>query len=153
MRSFKSLLLVLLCALPFAASADVWLKTQTPAAPQILDVGEAFELMPVERSGRHLTVSWFISKGYYLYRERMHFKVIDPQGERLGMPKFPASETHHDAHFGDVHIYRGGRISVELPLAKSASPPRQLEVSYQGCAESGVCYPPQTKILDIPAQP
>ncbi|MGH8461981.1 MAG: protein-disulfide reductase DsbD domain-containing protein [Stenotrophobium sp.] len=150
MRSTTRLLLMLTCLLPLAAQADAWLKGKAEG-PQILPVDSAFQLMPVERDADALRVSWFISKGYYLYRERMQFRVIDPRGDKLGQARMPTGVPHDDPYFGTVHIYRGGdNLAISLPLTTHAEQPRKLEVRYQGCAEAGVCYPPQTRILDIP---
>ena len=152
MRSLSRLLpllLVLPCLLPLAAQADPLLKSKIEG-PQVLPVDAAFELMPVERDAHALRVSWFISKGYYLYRERLQFRVIEPQGSTLGKAQMAAGERHNDPDFGNVHIYRGGNLVVTLPLMARAENVRKLEVRYQGCAEAGVCYPPQTHIVDIP---
>ncbi|MDD1625590.1 MAG: protein-disulfide reductase DsbD, partial [Methylococcaceae bacterium] len=65
-------------------------------------------------------------------------------------PVFPAGDTKHDENFGDVVIYHNNlRIPVSLEAANEASS-IQLLVQYQGCADRGVCYPPQKKTVDIP---
>ncbi|MGH8506623.1 MAG: protein-disulfide reductase DsbD domain-containing protein [Stenotrophobium sp.] len=146
----RFLLMTLLALSPLIANAGPWLKTPADG-PQILPVDSAFQLMPVEHDAHALRVSWFISKGYYLYRERMHFRVIAPQGAVLGKPELPAGERQNDPGFGIVHVYRGSDLAIKLPLKAGAQAPGKLEVRYQGCAEVGVCYPPQTRIVDIPA--
>ena len=146
----RLLLVTLLGLSPLIANADPWLKTPADG-PQILPVDPAFQLMPVERDARALRVSWFISKGYYLYRERMHFRVIAPRGAALGKPQMPAGERQDDPGFGVVHVYRDSNLVIDLPFKSGTQRPSRLEIRYQGCAEAGVCYPPQTRIVDIPA--
>jgi thiol:disulfide interchange protein len=155
MRLRLTLLLLAACvALPVTGgAAGLW--HDNASAPDILPVDQAFQLQPVERVKGHLQLSWLIAKGYYLYRERIHVEAFDPLAAKLGKLQLPPGEKHHDEHFGDVQIYRGGLISAELyaSKAKANAKLRKLKVSYQGCAESGVCYPPQTRIVDIPSLP
>jgi thiol:disulfide interchange protein len=132
-------------------AAGLW--HDNTSAPDILPVDEAFQLQPVERVNGHLQLSWLIAKGYYLYRERIHIEAFEPPAAKPGKLQLPPGEKHHDEHFGDVQIYRGGLVNAELSTGKAAAKLRKLKVSYQGCAESGVCYPPQARIVDIPALP
>ena len=137
-----------LCALPFCSIAGgLW--HNDAGAGSLPTVDEAFELQPAERINGHVRITWLIGKDAYLYRERLHFESADPVGSVLPVPKLPAGETHHDEHFGDVHIYRSGLLTAEFPAGK-LSALRKLKVGYQGCADSGVCYPPQTRILKLP---
>lgn len=147
----RLLLIALLSLSPLIANADPWLKSSAEG-PHILPVDSAFQLMPVEHDAHALRVSWFINKGYYLYRERMHFRVLDPQGVTLGKPQLPTGERQNEPGFGIMHVYRGSDLVINLPLKAATQTPSKLEVRYQGCAEAGVCYPPQTRIVDIPAQ-
>jgi thiol:disulfide interchange protein DsbD len=154
-RLTSCLLLVAVCVLPVSAGAGALWHEQgsASATPDILPVDEAFQLQPVERDKHGLKLGWFVAQGYYLYRERISIEPLEPTTAKLAKPKLPAGEKHHDEHFGDVHIYRGGRYVAEIPGGKSIARLRKLKVSYQGCAESGVCYPPQTRIVDIPTLP
>ncbi|MFN5744717.1 MAG: protein-disulfide reductase DsbD [Methylococcaceae bacterium] len=94
-----------------------------------------------------ITFSWDIADGYHLYRKRIKFASRTP-GVEVGQPEFPPGETVHDAAMGDMDIYHG-HIDVRVPLSRSASGSENvtLEVSSQGCAEAGVCYPPQKKTV------
>ncbi|MES2489408.1 MAG: protein-disulfide reductase DsbD domain-containing protein [Pseudomonadota bacterium] len=154
-RLTLSLLFAASCVLPcFAIAAGLWnAPNNVNVAPNILAVDEAFQLQPVERTKRGLKLGWFVSSGYYLYQERIRIEAATPATLKLSKPKFPVGEKHHDEHLGDVHIYRGGRHEVEIAGGKSLNKLQQLKITYQGCAESGVCYPPQTRIVDIIALP
>ena len=145
-----ALLLAVSCILPgFAIAGSLWHGDKTNSAPDILPVDQAFELQPVERTERGLKLGWIVATGYYLYRERISVEAAEPAAVKIPKPKLPAGEKHHDEHFGDVHIFRGGSYDGEIAGAKSLSTVSKLKISYQGCSESGVCYPPQTRIVDV----
>lgn len=145
-----ALLLAISCILPgFAIAGSLWHADKTNSAPDILPVDQAFELQPVERTAHGLKLGWIVATGYYLYRERIRVESAEPVAARIPSPKLPAGEKHHDEHFGDVHIYRGGSYDAEITGGKSLAQVHKLKISYQGCSESGVCYPPQTRIVDV----
>jgi thiol:disulfide interchange protein DsbD len=114
--------------------------------PEFLPVDEAFELQPLVRTADGaLEVSWRIAKDYYLYRDRLKF--TPGAALELGKPALPASLPYQDEHFGTVQVYRD-RLAVQLPAARAAKGAR-LTVTYQGCADAGLCYPPQTRTLEL----
>lgn len=145
------LLLAMACVLPgIAIAGGLWhARDDANAAPDILPVDQAFQLQPVERSAHGFRTGWLVSKGYYLYRERISIEAAKPANVKLAAPTLPAGEKHHDEHFGDVHIYRAGNYTVEVAGKKTMQGLKRVKISYQGCAESGVCYPPQTRIMDV----
>lgn len=146
----KPLLLACLCAAPVTTMAGGLLYHDS--APRTLAVDEAFRLMPAERMGQQLHIRWEIAPGYYLYRERLAFEAVEPLGAKLTAPQLPEGKKHHDEHFGDVHVYRTTDASATFKLSRKMILPTRIKVSYQGCADIGICYPPQTRILDIPRQ-
>ena len=114
----------------------------------ILPPEQAFKISAKAIASDQLEVSWEIAEGYYLYRDKMQFK---PRTEQIKSvtPVFPGGETKHDDFFGNVIIYRNDlRIPVYLIATNQASSIKLL-VQYQGCADKGICYPPQKKIFDI----
>lgn len=129
-----------------AGAADGLLKK--PAQPQFLPVDEAFEIQPlVWRDDGTLEVSWRIARDYYLYRDKLKFTPVAPGSLKLGPPALPPSLPYHDEHFGEVQIYRD-RLVVKLPFDRRARGKISLAVAYQGCADAGLCYPPQTRTLE-----
>lgn len=143
MRALKFFALALLALAANAAAAPGLLQK---SAPEFLPVDEAFELQPLQRAPRGVSVAWRIRKDYYLYRDRMKFTLVSPTG--TAVPLLPAGETHHDEHFGDVTVYRGD-LSIPVTLSQGAKGPLTLSVTYQGCADAGLCYPPQTRTLEL----
>ena len=146
MRAFAVLLFALLCA-P-ATARDFWAGSDDPG--RVLKPDQAFQLMPVEARGKNLRIEWQIAPGYYLYRGKIKLEALEPAGASLGTLRLPAGENIRDEHFGEVEIYRAGTLVGEL---SASAPLRQLRLRYQGCAEEGICLPPQTRVVDVQALP
>ncbi|GAB3678851.1 protein-disulfide reductase DsbD [Salinisphaera aquimarina] len=133
-------LLVLMAAI--AASTSAWAQDT-----DFLPVDQAFQ-PSLQRSGDTLSVTWKIADSYYLYRHALRFEPDNNAG--LGSARIPAGDKHSDEFFGEVETYRD-ELTVDIPIADVSQLPPALTVTYQGCADAGLCYPPQTKTLEIPA--
>ncbi len=98
-------------------------------------------------------LDWDLEPGYYLYRKRFAFQT-DTAGMQLGEPLFPNGETHEDEFFGKSEIYRD-RFSIRLPVERTAVAGDNLELTIrsQGCADLGLCYPPQTWTRTVTLRP
>ena len=107
-------------------------------------------LFEARSEGDAVIVDWAIEEGYYLYRDKMKFAL---DGAELGTPEFPAGEIHADEFFGEQVIFRGD-VSVRIPVraVTTTAAVSELEVGSQGCADFGLCYPPQkwTQSIDTP---
>ncbi|MGH8482374.1 MAG: protein-disulfide reductase DsbD domain-containing protein [Nevskiaceae bacterium] len=133
---------LLACTAAFAADSPFGKK------PEFLPVDQAFELQPlVWKEDGTLEVSWRIAKEYYLYRDRLKFTAATPASLKLGKPELPPSLPYEDEHFGTTQIYRD-KLVVRLPFTKDAKGGVSLKVVYQGCADAGLCYPPQTRTVE-----
>jgi len=97
----------------------------------------------VEATADAIVVNWDIEPGYYLYKSRMSF-AVDDASITLGEPDFPAGELHSDEFFGEQTIFRN-RITVRIPFTSTSATARNVEllINSQGCADYGLCYPPQ----------
>jgi len=93
---------------------------------------------------------WEITDGYYMYRDKFAFKLINDGGIRLDAFQAPPGKAKTDETFGDTEVYYH-QVSLTLPLqhANAAVTPITLEARYQGCADAGFCYPPITKTIDL----
>jgi thiol:disulfide interchange protein DsbD len=93
--------------------------------------------------GDRLIVAWDIEKGYYLYKKKMGVVSASPDAQ-LGEPQWPKGEDHTDEYFGTQEVYRG-KVEVPVPIVLSGARPAALDVELrlQGCADAGLCYPPQ----------
>lgn len=114
--------------------------------PDFLPVDEAFQPTVETGAEGELTVIWTIAEGYYLYRHALDFSLIGGDA-RLGTPVIPPGERHEDEFFGEVETYRE-LLVVTLPVSGDAGG-LKLNVSYQGCADAGLCYPPQTRTFPL----
>jgi thiol:disulfide interchange protein DsbD len=136
---------LLLASTAFAAGADRFGKK-----PDFLPVDQAFELQPaLWKEDGTVEVSWRIAKDYYLYRDRL--KVTAAAPFQLGKPKLPASLPYEDEHFGTVQIYRDKLVvTVPIEVTPYARDKKSISVTvvYQGCADAGLCYPPQTRTIE-----
>src|SRR6056297_517339 len=92
-------------------------------------------------------LEWRIAEGYYLYRDKFRFDVKSGDAT-LGQPSLPAGKVINDEFFGAMEIYRDA-VAVDLPVSGAPGDAFSLEVTSQGCADIGVCYPPQKTLLDL----
>jgi thiol:disulfide interchange protein len=133
--------LALLGASGLAGAASA--LTRQPALDDLLPAAQAFDLMPVEFRDGALRLSWNIAPGYYLYRQRIRVEALAPSPLALQAIRLPAGIAHVDEHFGAVQIYRG-LLEAQVPTQGALKQALRLRVTFQGCADAGVCYPPQT---------
>ncbi len=138
-------LIFLLCSLfllPQAAQASLFAPNGGNA---FVPVDQAFAF-DFKQQDHQLTLNWQIRPGYYLYRQQI--KLV-PQQARLGSFELPAGLSHKDEFFGEVSIFKQ-RLNLPIPLQQAASG-ASLSVTYQGCAEAGFCYPPETRVIPLDA--
>lgn len=131
-----------LCAL-LVLSLPAWAVSEK----DLLPVDEAFGLTAQARDRDRVEISWKIAPGYYLYRHRTTVKAeagFDAEALQL-----PAGKKHHDDFFGEVETYRERLTGVLPGKAADGTDTVTLEVRYQGCADAGVCYPPQKRTLQV----
>lgn len=128
-------------------SALLDLIQRDSAYGEFLPPDEAFRLSVNPVSRDWVELNWQIEPGYYLYRHSLKFRATGP-GQSAGEALIPDGKKKTDEFFGDVETYYGA-LSVRLPVAARDRGPLQLEVSYQGCAEDGICYPPIRKDLTV----
>lgn len=110
-------------------------------AEELLAPEQAFRARARALDAQTLAVRFEIAPGYYLYRDKFVFAAQPPAS--LGEATLPAGTVKDDALFGKVETYRNA-VEVTLPVAGAEAGRVRLTASYQGCADVGVCYPPQT---------
>ncbi len=154
MRRLLSLLILL-----FMLPASAGLLDSRPSSTlgglnnsaDFLPVREAFRLSVMEATPEQVKLRFVAAEGYYLYRHRFQFKTGDA-AVAIGEAQLPAGEQKTDDYFGEVEVYYGV-LDVELPVRNPDARPFTLQVSYQGCADKGLCYPPETESFDIGGTP
>ncbi|MEC4767224.1 protein-disulfide reductase DsbD [Halomonas sp. CUBES01] len=135
-------LLLLLGALPLLAQAQ-WFSS-SDQNDDFLPVLEAFQ-PTAWHDGDTLFVGVEAADEYYLYRHQFAVDSLN-NGVRLGEPELPEGTYTNDEFLGDVYIFRN-RVVMEVPLENDVSGPLDIDFTFQGCADAGLCYPPETLAL------
>ncbi len=119
----------------------------------LLPPEQAFALELRAAGPERLIAEWTVAEGYYLYRERTRFESAT-SGIELGEPWYPDGVPKTDEFFGEMEVYYG-LAGIAIPLRRDPGTPDRLEltVHYQGCAEVGVCYPPERRTLAVALPP
>lgn len=114
---------------------------------EFLPVEKAFDLTATADGPDRVRLDWVIAPGYYLYQSRLKFSSPSTEAT-LGAPELPAGDVKNDEFFGKQVVYHHA-LSVRLAVARAAGTALEfpLTVTYQGCAEAGLCYLPITKVL------
>lgn len=100
---------------------------------------QAFAASAVQGDAQTLQLQWKIADGYYMYRDRLKLHV-DGDARALALT-LPAAEAKFDPNFGaTMQVYHR---QLQGALRWSGEPPKSITLEYQGCAEGGLCYPPQ----------
>jgi thiol:disulfide interchange protein DsbD len=108
--------------------------------PEFLPVEKAFVFTSERLESGETQLYWQITDGYYLYQKRLKFDGL-PADQH---PVLPEGEAHSDEFFGEQQVYRQG-LELKIPAGATG----QVKVGFQGCADAGLCYPPQTQVVDL----
>ena len=133
-----------------AALSLLFLVLAVLAAPgraqDFLDPAVAFKFSARMDGDRTAIVTYDIAPGYYMYRERFAFTA---RGATLGAPQIPAGKVKFDETFGkEVETYHGS-VTIRIPVEGGGS--FTLNATSQGCADAGLCYPPQEHTAQLTA--
>ena len=128
---------------------DAVLGAAKRGADEFLPPDEAFRFGAGADGSDRVQLTWQIADGYYLYRARIKVKTPSTQVQ-LGAPQFPPGVVKNDEYFGRQEIYHH-ELTATVPVARSqgGALALPLEVTYQGCADAGLCYPPITKSVSL----
>jgi len=143
--------LILLFALP--AQAQLPTAGERPAfgaiagQPQFLPVEEAYQLEIEVLADRSLRLYWQIADAYYLYQHRFNFTLADEAGEIPLAVALPPALEREDEYFGEVNVYYD-QADIHL-TPERATGLATLSVGSQGCADAGLCYPPQKAYFTV----
>ncbi|MEB0322032.1 protein-disulfide reductase DsbD [Citrobacter portucalensis] len=131
-------LILLLCSTStFAGLFDA------PGRSQFVPADRAF-VFDFQQNQHDLNLTWQVKDGYYLYRKQIS---ITPSQADIAEVKLPPGVWHEDEFYGKSEIYRKQlTVPITVNQAKSGA---TLTVTYQGCADAGFCYPPETKTVPL----
>jgi len=131
-------LILLLCSTSVLAGLF-----DAPGRSNFTPADQAF-VFDFQQNQHELNLNWQVKEGYYLYRKQIG---ITPAQAQVGALQLPAGVAHEDEFYGKSEIYRG-QLSVPVAVAQ-ADKGATLTVTYQGCADAGLCYPPETKVIPL----
>ncbi len=133
-------------------ASTIWALPLSAAHADFLPPEQAFVLAQptVVDGGKAILLQWKIVDGYYLYRDKIKVRAGgEDHGFKLGTPVMPAGKTHKDPSFGTVVVYYH-ELRAQVPVSGAAAGSTVLlKVRYQGCADAGLCYPPQTRTVSV----
>ncbi|HDS6850797.1 TPA: protein-disulfide reductase DsbD [Enterobacter cancerogenus] len=136
-QRFFTLILLLCSTSAFAGLFDA------PGRSNFIPADQAF-VFDFQQNQHDLNLTWQVKEGYYLYRKQVS---ITPAQASVGALQMPAGEWHEDEFYGKSEIYRQ-RLNVPVTV-NQADTGATLTVTYQGCADAGFCYPPETKVVPL----
>ena len=144
-----------------AALAVLMLSAPAPSLAQglgqsfgqpLLSPEEAFTLQISREADGDMVFAWKIAPGHYLYKD--HTAATAPDSKTVLPLRLRAGEKKDDPGFGVVDIWRdAGRAVLSADALKRANEPASINITYQGCLENSICYPPTTRTVDVPALP
>lgn len=141
-RIFALLFILFSASFSNVASASLF-GSSSPG--QFVKVDQAFAF-DFSQQGNTLNLSWQVKPGYYLYRQQIS---ITADNATLGEWSMPQGKAHEDEFYGKTEIYPQS-LSLALPI-RQANTAATVNVTYQGCAEAGFCYPPETRSVPLNA--
>lgn len=143
------LIVWLLCLLATPVRAGLLDRLQGNAEPEFLPVEQAFPV-GIDIQGPFLLAQWQSADGYYLYQHRIFLqqgqqRLAPTRFTRDGQPT--TGKEKQDEAFGQVTAFYG---PLEAEFDLNALQPGTATLNYQGCADAGLCYPPQKLTVEIP---
>ena len=136
-------------AAPAPSGVDAVLGSAKRGADDFLPADQAFRFDALADGTDRVRLNWEIADGYYLYRARIKVATSSPAAQ-LGATQFPPGQIKNDEYFGRQEIYHHELIAmVPVVRARGGAFALPLQVTYQGCAEAGLCYPPITRTVSV----
>ena len=132
-----------------ASGIDALLGSARSGDDEFLSPDQAFRFDAIPEGTDRIRLNWEIAEGYYLYRARIKVRTTSATAQ-LGTPQFPPGQVKTVEYFGKQEVYHH-ELAASVPVARSSGGELELplEVTYQGCADAGLCYPPQTKSVVV----
>ncbi len=125
----------------------LWLNITFGATP--LPVDDAFQFSAHVKNASTIVLEWKIHPGYYLYKDRFSYKIVNPESTTASNLLMPPGIPKEDDLLGQYEVY-DNQLQLALPLKKfNKTKPLDLKVCFQGCSKEGFCYPAETKYITL----
>jgi thiol:disulfide interchange protein DsbD len=147
-------LLWVLCWQVAVATASPTDPLSSLSVPKVLTIDAAFNFN-LQHEQTTLRAEWQIAPSCYLYKEQIRINLVQPNGDEVSLIRpqdLPPAKEINDPYFGTQGIYHQLvviPVSLDNVIKDIVQKNLVIQVHYQGCAESGFCYPPTTKWYDI----
>jgi thiol:disulfide interchange protein DsbD len=120
---------------------------------EFLPPDQAFRVEVAAQGADMIRVDFLVTPGYYLYRHRFNFSLDTAAGvpsATLGSPDIPQGKWKEDEFFGRQQVFEEG-VSVSIPVSRAPGDALELPivVGLQGCADKGLCYPPEKRRFKV----
>ncbi len=150
-RVFGLITLMLLGAAA-AQAKPWWMRGVESNDTDFLPPDVAFR-MAARIDGTQVKVRWVIADGYYLYKQKIEVKPASPD-LKIFAAQLPAGVMKTDQYLGTQEIYTQ-QVEASVPYTRidAGAHPIEIKVTYQGCADAGLCYQPITKAIFPTAGP
>jgi thioredoxin:protein disulfide reductase len=149
MKAYGRPLLLLIAAVLLTGGVNAkpwWVRGVESNENDFLNPDVAFRVSS-RIDGDVVRIRWIIADGYYLYRQKMAVAAESPD-LAVALPQFPPGAVRTDPYLGTQEIFtQQVEGSVAYTRHDGGAHPIQIKVTYQGCAEAGLCYPPISKVL------
>lgn len=116
----------------------------TPPPP----ASEVFKLAAKPIDPNAFILEWTVKPGFFLYRDRIHLIELPNSNFHLADPRFPKALKKTDPQGKIIGIYRN-TLTLSVPVLGNQAGEGLLNVCFQGCADDGFCYPPQTEQIRL----
>ena len=155
---FRNFILTILCSITFISALQSPGTQASNFSSTFIDSAAQEEFLPVESAYQlnvevetdQLQLIWQIADHYYLYGHRFSFELLQNDKPIAISPILPKGIEKVDDYFGEVEVYYQQAIAtIPLPKNTGSESPLQLNVSSQGCADAGLCYPPYRQSFTI----
>ncbi|MFL0804392.1 MAG: protein-disulfide reductase DsbD [Agarilytica sp.] len=145
-QPLRFLLIAWICFFTLTSHAEDPFQSSTET--EFLKVDQAYQVNP-KVDGALLSFDWTIHPGYYLYQHQFKLEVRQPDKSETISLTFQKGKRKFDEIFQkELEVYYG---STQVSGVTTLTPPYELKVSSQGCADAGLCYPPRNQYFSVDA--
>ena len=116
---------------------------------QILHPDEAFVVAFEQRDDNTAVATFEIEDEYFLYNHRFGVAVANDDSVTAEIASLTKGKHKYDEFFGDVEINRKKAVAEIVFKHDGEAREIELDIGYQGCADIGICFPPQTKRVNF----
>jgi thiol:disulfide interchange protein DsbD len=120
-------------------------------AEKFLRPDEAFIMTVSVAAADQVKVNWLIAEGHYLYQDKFKFEIVEGDAQIANDSiSIPRGKVKEDPSFGSVEVLYHG-LDVDVPVSRTGTSelPVSMKISYQGCKEDSICYPPIRKTIPL----